>query len=361
MLGRLEMDVDSCIKWYIHLCELVFSNKKLSPIDLMTNIRARFDSNKLEDAIKKVIVQHGAAEEELLKKPENSCKVYVHTCWSCLLYSYSNSFVCATSGNTATPVLFRSYYSKRGTSSLYHQTKIWEAARATSAAPTLFAPISIGSVGRTFGDGATGANNPIDEMWKEAIDICDGESLIENLACIVSIGTGTPNLKKFGNSATQVMNSIVRIATETEETANTFNHSHPELNKGNQRYFRFNVPGALAEIGLHEASEAGTIEDMTDVYLKDENTHKQIQQCAKIVAESNSGTDQCESSLFSAGLDFVTYSSSTSNEYFLRRAHASNDRCCVIIDRQQDISTTRMADSPITKQYVFTFFSTNMH
>jgi hypothetical protein len=80
MLGRLEMDVNSCIKWYIHLCELVFSNKKLLPVNLMTtNVRARFDSSRLEEAIKKVIVQHGSATEELLKKPENGCKVYVHT------------------------------------------------------------------------------------------------------------------------------------------------------------------------------------------------------------------------------------------------------------------------------------------
>jgi len=43
----------------------------------MTNVRARFDSDRLEEAIKKVIVQHGAAEEELLKKPGKSCKVYV--------------------------------------------------------------------------------------------------------------------------------------------------------------------------------------------------------------------------------------------------------------------------------------------
>ena len=77
MLGRLEMDVDSCIEWYIHLCELVFSNKKLSPIDIRTNIRARYDSDRLEEVIKKVVVQYGAAEEELLKKPENRCKVYV--------------------------------------------------------------------------------------------------------------------------------------------------------------------------------------------------------------------------------------------------------------------------------------------
>ena len=93
------------------------------------------------------------------------------------------------------------------------------------------------------------------------------------------------------------MQSIVRIATETEETANTFNRTHPELNKGNQRYFRFNASRGLAEIGLDEASEAGAIEDMTDVYLKDENTYKQIQQCAKIVVESNSGTTLFESSL----------------------------------------------------------------
>ena len=210
-----------------------------------------------------------------------------------------NSFVCATSGNTATPVLFRSYYSKRGTSSLYYQTKIWEAARATSAAPTFFEPIRIGRTERTFGDGGTGANNPVHEMWKEAIDICDGESLTENLACIVSIGTGVPNLKKFGSSAKEVMESILRIATETEETANNFNRTHPELSTGQQRYFRFNTPRGLAEIGLDEASEAGTIEDMTDVYLKDENVYKQIQQCAKVIAESRSGTTLHDGSLFS--------------------------------------------------------------
>ena len=70
------MDVNSCIEWYIHLCELVFSEKKLSPVDLWTNIRARFNSERLEEIIKKVIIQQGAAEAELLKKPESRCKVY---------------------------------------------------------------------------------------------------------------------------------------------------------------------------------------------------------------------------------------------------------------------------------------------
>src|ERR1700744_1594074 len=112
-------------------------------------------------------------------------------------------FVCATSGNTSTPFLFRSYPSPRGTSSLYHETKIWEAARATTAAPTFFEPIQIGPTNRIFGDGGTGPNNPINELWNEAIDNCEG-SLLQNLACIVSIGTGVPNLKKFGKSIKDV-------------------------------------------------------------------------------------------------------------------------------------------------------------
>jgi predicted acylesterase/phospholipase RssA len=48
-------------------------------------------------------------------------------------------------------------------------TKIWEAARATSAATTFFKPITIGD--ETFIDGATGANNPVRYMLAEARDV----------------------------------------------------------------------------------------------------------------------------------------------------------------------------------------------
>jgi predicted acylesterase/phospholipase RssA len=203
--------------------------------------------------------------------------------WSIFLVLTILRFVCATSGNTSTPILFTSYPSPRGTTSLYNQTKIWEAARATSAAPTFFDPIKIGPTKRTFGDGATGANNPVSELWNEAIDIYNLEHLDENLACIVSIGTGEPNLRKFGENIKDVAESILKISTQTETTANNFSRSHPELNSGQQRYFRFNAARGLAEIGLDEASEAGRIEDMTDDYLKKDSTLIQIRQCAKLI------------------------------------------------------------------------------
>ena len=54
MLGRLEMDVDSCIEAYTNLMSQVFEMKK-SPIDLRLNVQGRFDTAKLENAIKSLI------------------------------------------------------------------------------------------------------------------------------------------------------------------------------------------------------------------------------------------------------------------------------------------------------------------
>lgn len=199
------------------------------------------------------------------------------------------SFVVATSGGTSTPYLFRTWKSNRDTSSLYQNTKIWEAARATSAAPTYFDYIEIGPSKRKFGDGGTGANNPIVQLYKEAIDLCEGERLEDNLCSIVSIGTGQPNLKKFGEGMKEVIESVIRIATETEETANDFHQMHPELEN---KYWRFNTPRGLGEVELDEAKEMGTIEDFTEHYLKTEDVHKQIKACAQVVGSSTVSVTQ---------------------------------------------------------------------
>ena len=59
------------------------------------------------------------------------------------------------------------YRSPRGRERLLRTTKIWEAGRATSAASS-FDPITIDDFGESFVDGATGANNPMYEVWNEA-------------------------------------------------------------------------------------------------------------------------------------------------------------------------------------------------
>jgi len=68
----------------------------------------------------------------------------------------------------------------------YDDCEIWEAARATSAAPFYFPGIRIGPNNHKFWDGGLANNNPVDEVWAE-------KSLLfeqKEVKLIISLGTG---------------------------------------------------------------------------------------------------------------------------------------------------------------------------
>jgi hypothetical protein len=66
MLGRLGMDVDQCIDAYSDLAAAVFGEKLRSfPINFKGDITAKFDSEKLECAIRKVIEDSSASNQDL--------------------------------------------------------------------------------------------------------------------------------------------------------------------------------------------------------------------------------------------------------------------------------------------------------
>lgn len=98
-------------------------------------------------------------------------------------------------------------------------------------------------------------------------------------------------MKKFGDGMKEVIDSVARIATETEETANNFHQMHPELEN---KYWRFNTPRGLGEIELDEAKEIGAIEDLTEHYLKTEETHQKIKACARVVGSSTVSVTQLD-------------------------------------------------------------------
>lgn len=65
MLGRLKMGVDECIAAYTKLMKTVFGKQSSwFPITSSGSINARFDSAKLESAIKDVVTSHGAKESD---------------------------------------------------------------------------------------------------------------------------------------------------------------------------------------------------------------------------------------------------------------------------------------------------------
>jgi predicted acylesterase/phospholipase RssA len=175
--------------------------------------------------------------------------------------------------------------------------KIWEVARATSAATTFFEPITIDD--ETFVDGATGANNPIQYMWAEAGDVwgIQNRHLEDEVRCLVSIGTGMPSLQAFGLGLLDIAKSLKAIATDTEEEAELFQKHHTKLFQ-TKRAFRFNVLHGLEHIGLEEVEKWGEMKAATRKYIQTEGAHVQVKACALSLQEQ-----ECMSFASAVGLN----------------------------------------------------------
>jgi predicted acylesterase/phospholipase RssA len=157
------------------------------------------------------------------------------------------------------------------------QPKIWEAARATSAATTFFDPVGIGKYGQSFIDGGGGYNNPVQVAFDEA-NTCFPTRDID---CLVSIGAGKGTLKAFGRNLVEVGKTLIAMATETEETATAFAHAHPELSSEGQeqRLFRFQVDDGMDSVGMEEHEKIKEIAAATQVYMQSKGKEgtKQLQ------------------------------------------------------------------------------------
>lgn len=192
--------------------------------------------------------------------------------------------MCATSKETSETICLTSYRTQRGKNDLLNSVTIWEACRATSAATSFFDPIAVGRFGEEFVDGATGANNPVREVWDQAQQAWGLEPLEPRVKCLVSIGTGMPSLKPFKDDVFHIGKTLLAIATETEVTAEQFRRERPLLDSTG-RYYRFNVVQGLEDIGLEETKKVKEMAAATRRYINSQEVHKQIQTCAGSVAD----------------------------------------------------------------------------
>ena len=76
MLGRLEMDVDQCIEAYNGIAASVFGGgPSPGPVDPTGKVPAPFDLASLERAIRKMVTDSGASEEDVFHDgAERGCK-----------------------------------------------------------------------------------------------------------------------------------------------------------------------------------------------------------------------------------------------------------------------------------------------
>jgi len=161
------------------------------------------------------------------------------------------------------PVLFRSYESGEP----HSNCRIWEAARATSAAPAFFKRIEIGRA-QPYIDGGLGRNNPSRVVLDEAKALFGAR----HIGCLVSIGTGHAKTISIKESRgllqlvpTDISDTLKAIITDCETTHEAMLGLFAKLPA---TYFRLNVEHGMQGIKLSEWERLGTVEAHTSQYMR---------------------------------------------------------------------------------------------
>jgi len=157
---------------------------------------------------------------------------------------------------------------------------IWEAARATSAAPLYFPPITI--EGCAYFDGGMESNNPILEAIREV----GQEFPMAHPTAVVSIGCGSNSPSSPGGGLVSLINSIVQRVTDTEAKHTAFLEQFPGMRDS---YFRLQETEGLGAIDLAAWERLGDIEKHARVYIQSAQGQSDIQRCAMKLAKSVPG------------------------------------------------------------------------
>ncbi|KAK6516638.1 hypothetical protein TWF506_006536 [Arthrobotrys conoides] len=242
MLGRLQMSIDECIQAYRDMAKQIFGTDTLERLARFGATKARFDAEVLERVIKQY-----AGNKWMVNYYPNACKVFV---------------VAVQSQNIdGGPKIFRTW----GKKAINEQVRIWEAVRATSAAPTFFKPMNIGGI--EYSDGGLGYNNPAMLTYLEVVQTY-GKSF--PIKCFISVGTGaSPNIKirdneGLGTYTIDLLNFLKDLATNTRRA----HQEVTELLQFSNNYFRFEVGNDLgSRIGMDRYDLLSVIESDTADYL----------------------------------------------------------------------------------------------
>ena len=283
MLGRLQMDIPTCIRTYKALSKQVFYRFDKIPFvqsaltvahtlggyswysaDSLKNALCKTVGENLSRSEKESMIAGGFTVENLQLAPA-------------LEPHKSRCFVCAVPKGQHSAERIRSYRSINQNARDTSKYTIWEAARATSAAPLYFSAIEV--QGQTYYDGGLACNNPVVEVIKEART----EFPRSNIRAVVSIGTGLIEVSPPEGRLHRVLFSLAERVTNTEarhyEVEN--DEDYRDVQAG---YFRFQGSGKLGKIDLADATKLDEIEDLAQQYLDSKEGKEKIRRCARRLA-----------------------------------------------------------------------------
>jgi ankyrin repeat protein len=183
------------------------------------------------------------------------------------------------------------------------EAKVWEAARATSAAPTFFQPMVIDGI--RYGDGGTGWNNPTEEAIDEAHIIWPKRPI----GCLISIGTGLEDPLQLRDQSGKVSDSFLRSLFRTAAPKQDFKlrvaefcvqcltscekvhekiDSNPTRYGLDSSYYRLNVPQGMSKIGLEEWDKLSEMKSLTKSYMDSGYIRRTKQTISKLLLNPQS-------------------------------------------------------------------------
>ncbi|CBY02050.1 hypothetical protein LEMA_P008370.1 [Plenodomus lingam JN3] len=167
-------------------------------------------------------------------------------------------------------------------------TRIWEALRATSAAPTFFEEMQFGTPKVTYLDGGVGFNNPCAEVNYAAKALWEGRSI----GIIVSVGTGLqsiPSVKKIASwlpfglgTDISLASALAGMATSTARVDNEMKRMYSDTDT---KYYRFDVDRGLADISLEQWMKEDETASLTEQYMNDGQQLRRTREFGEIMAK----------------------------------------------------------------------------
>lgn len=168
--------------------------------------------------------------------------------------------------------------------------QIWEAARATCAAPTYFKPVRIN--GTKYVAGGFGFNNPSREIIREVLSM---HSYADNCVnCLVSIGTGRPKKSKddFFKPGKRTLISTLNAAKKAAyDRCSTHEDTESFMLAKELDYFRFDVDASSWKLpqDAFKPDDRQTVaslwEKEVSAALQDKETIDRLQACARLLVK----------------------------------------------------------------------------
>uniref|UniRef100_A0A8C9TZL1 Calcium-independent phospholipase A2-gamma-like n=1 Tax=Scleropages formosus TaxID=113540 RepID=A0A8C9TZL1_SCLFO len=267
MLGVFQIPLEECENMYRHLCSNVFNQNIIVGTVKMSWSHAFYDSQFWESILKERV-----GSQLMIETSRNP---------KCPKVAAVSTIV--SRGTPLKAYVFRNYNMPPGVRSHYlggceHQ--LWQAIRASSAAPGYFQEFVLGN--DLHQDGGLLINNPTALAIHECKCLWPGTPV----QCVVSLGTGRfegpGNHGATHTSLKTKLSHIISSATDTEEVHTTLDALLPP-----NTYFRFN-PFMTEDIPLDESrsEKLNLLRDECERYL--ERNAEKLQMAASMLSQEKS-------------------------------------------------------------------------